>query len=302
MERASAGIEECFVDLHSYLHEGFILAEQKFNGHGGRQVANDVAGQDDSEDKHADDCITTVLSNIFPGYFENSWVMKFTQLDCAVYAFEVYVQPASMSWQTWLYSLGAAYGPAIAYGEEWWRLITPVFLHGHLQHLACNVLIQCRLGYRMESILGGFRFCVVYLGSAVIGNFLSIALDPFKVSVGASTSIFGLLGANMALQLIAWDSMTPRHKLIFVSIALLTGASLIWTPLNVDIIGHTAGLISGACLTILLLPDGARQQYGLPRASDGWALPDKIALTFLGLGLVEGSRQMSYMPLTPTPV
>lgn len=310
--KAKDGIEECFVDLHGFLIESFDDAERIFNARWGSRSINDNGqstqsvniGEEDEDESsrvkiNEPGYLNSLFSCVFPGYFENSWIMRLSQVDCAVYAFEVLAQPDSLSWQAWLYKLGAAYGPAIAYSDEWWRFLTPVFLHGHMQHLACNVIIQCRLGYRMERMLGGFRFCIVYMGSALVANLLSIAIDPFKVSVGASTSIFGLLGSNMVLHLLAWNSMTTKSKIFFVSIGLLTGATLIWSPLNVDFIGHSVGLISGACLTILLLPERERRQYGLPPSGEPRSWYETIALMLLGLGIAEGSMLMNEMPLPP---
>lgn len=92
--------------------------------------------------------------------------------------------------------LGATGSFPWAHGE-WWTLFTAIYLHGGILHILFNVLWIRQLGPAVEELYGPARFFVIYTVSGVAGfvvsNFLGI---PF--TVGASGSIFGLLGAMVA--------------------------------------------------------------------------------------------------------
>ena len=74
---------------------------------------------------------------------------------------------------------------AIASGQ-WWRLITPAFLHGNLVHLAVNNLSLNNLGPILETVSGRPRFAVIYAVAAVGGCVASYYGCPNKLSLGAS--------------------------------------------------------------------------------------------------------------------
>ena len=76
------------------------------------------------------------------------------------------------------------------------RLISSIFLHAGILHLICNLYSLYILGPQVEGFYGKTKFTIIYIVSGIIGNLLSLAfLGDNIVSVGASGSIFGLLGA-----------------------------------------------------------------------------------------------------------
>lgn len=75
-----------------------------------------------------------------------------------------------------------------------WRWITPIFLHGHLEHLVGNVVIQLFLGVGIENGIGFLKMTFLYLLAGFGGNLLSAVIAPATYGVGASTSVFGLVG------------------------------------------------------------------------------------------------------------
>jgi len=80
---------------------------------------------------------------------------------------------------------------------EWWTLITAIYLHGNLLHIIFNVLWIRQLGPAVEELYGPSRMIVIFTVSGVLGFVVSNALGvPF--TIGASGSIFGLLGAMVA--------------------------------------------------------------------------------------------------------
>jgi membrane associated rhomboid family serine protease len=82
-------------------------------------------------------------------------------------------------------------------GGEWWTLFTAIYLHGGVLHILFNALWIRQLGPAVEELYGPARFFVIFTVAGVAGfvvsNFLGV---PF--TVGASGSIFGLLGAMVA--------------------------------------------------------------------------------------------------------
>jgi rhomboid protease GluP len=80
---------------------------------------------------------------------------------------------------------------------RWWTLLTAIYLHGSLLHIAFNVLWIRQLGPAVEELFGRARLIIIFTAAGVVGFVASNALGiPF--TVGASGSIFGLLGAMVA--------------------------------------------------------------------------------------------------------
>ena len=90
--------------------------------------------------------------------------------------------------------LGAKSGELIRAGEVW-RLITPILLHGSLWHIGFNMYALFSFGTGLERRFGHFRFLALYLLAGFSGNVLSF-LFTSGISVGSSTSIFGLIAAE----------------------------------------------------------------------------------------------------------
>ena len=100
--------------------------------------------------------------------------------------------------------LGMTGAFALAEGR-WWTLITAVFLHGSLLHLAFNMAIGRRYLINVVELYGPARAWVIFIVAGVVG----FALSDFAAGVptiGASGSIFGLLGA-----LIVYGRRSHQH-------------------------------------------------------------------------------------------
>lgn len=95
-----------------------------------------------------------------------------------------------------LWAFGAAGAIPWQVGH-WWTIVTAIYLHGSLLHIIFNVLWIRQLGPDVEKIYGPARLVVIFTVSGAAGFVLSNAVGiPF--TVGASGSIFGLLGAIVA--------------------------------------------------------------------------------------------------------
>jgi len=75
-----------------------------------------------------------------------------------------------LNWYQALILLGAKYNVRIVLGNEWWRLVTAVFLHADLQHIALNSVSFYFLGQELEPLMGKWRFLLLSLGAGVGGH------------------------------------------------------------------------------------------------------------------------------------
>jgi len=171
-----------------------------------------------------------------------------------------------------LVTYGAKENDLIIQGQ-YWRFITPVFLHANLLHVGLNMLNLLVLGVVLERLMGHLRFILVYFVTGMVSIIASFYFMPSEVSVGASGAIFGLVGAYSVFVLMHRRAF--RHEgipallwLVFI-IGLNLGIGLI-IP-NVDNFAHLGGLLSGCLLGWWFMP--------LYRLSANQAIIDVHSLT-----------------------
>jgi len=80
---------------------------------------------------------------------------------------------------------------------RWWTLLTAIYLHGSLLHIVFNVMWIRQLGPAVQDIYGPARLVVIFTVSGVVG-FVASNMVGHPFTIGASGSIFGLLGAIVA--------------------------------------------------------------------------------------------------------
>ncbi len=138
---------------------------------------------------------------------------------------------------------GAKVNELIVLGE-WWRLITPTFLHIGIMHLILNSLIIYYLGSQLEHLIGNFRYLLLYLSSAMMGNAASFAMNN-SISAGASTAVFGLFASTIVLAKLypyhANIQNLSRSYLALIIINVLLG----FLNSSIDNAGHIGGLLGG---------------------------------------------------------
>ncbi len=141
-----------------------------------------------------------------------------------------------------LVEYGAKFNPLI-YQGEWWRFITPIFLHTGLMHIASNCLMLYIVGPWAEKLYGRWRYISILLIGGIAGNIASFALNS-NVAVGSSTAVFALFGALLYLVV-----LKPHlyAKTIGSSIAALVAVNLIIDifATGIDLAGHVGGLVGG---------------------------------------------------------
>jgi rhomboid protease GluP len=151
--------------------------------------------------------------------------------------------------QDWLYLLGAKYGPLIRAGQIW-RLITPVFLHASILHIAFNMYALFIYGRGIESRFGHVRFLLLYFLSGFAGNVLSFLLTP-NPSLGASTAIFGLIAAEGVFLIQNRSLLGNRVNRSLMNLLYIAAINLLigFTTTGVDNFGHLGGLLGGVLFT-----------------------------------------------------
>lgn len=91
--------------------------------------------------------------------------------------------------------LGAKNDVAIFQRGEWWRIATCNWMHAGLLHLLFNMLAVWRIGSDLERAFGHWRVGLLWIFAGLFGTVVSIIFLPGLLSVGASASVFGLVGA-----------------------------------------------------------------------------------------------------------
>ncbi len=136
-----------------------------------------------------------------------------------------------------------------------WRLFTAMFLHAGFEHIFGNMIILVLMGERLERVVGGLRYVILYLISGVIANIASALTNYYSgenpVGVGASGAIFGIVGAVMYIVIRYGErglGITTKRLLIFIGLSLYSG----FQSMDVDNTAHIVGFISGAIIMLLI--------------------------------------------------
>ena len=182
--------------------------------------------------------------------------------------------------------MGAMFGPKVSDGEVW-RLVSCLFLHGDGTHILLNGIALYGLGRLCESVYGPVRFLWVFLVAGMCGSTLSW-LGGNTASVGASGSIFGLMGACIVFG--------HRYRLVLPPHIgdLFRKRLLPWVGLNlvigfmipfIDNLGHVGGLIGGSVMALIvsnrIIP--SEQNRLEARVAMGAASGFLLMLTLFGL-------------------
>lgn len=139
---------------------------------------------------------------------------------------------------------GAKFTPAIRAGQPW-RLVTSMFLHAGLLHLAVNSYSLYNLGNAVERLFGTARFALIYFAAGLWGSLASTCMsDPLVLGVGASGAIFGLAGC-----IFYFGMRYPNHFRAFAGsrfiIIVLINLFIGFSSSHIDGYAHMGGLIAG---------------------------------------------------------
>lgn len=216
------------------------------------KVNDPVGGQRPVVD---DGQLRRMMSSNRPGFLQRNRFRLVTlvliAVNVLVFALEVLLSGMRFEIPTLvLVEMGAMYAPLVQAGELF-RLVTPMFLHMDLMHLAFNMVALYSVGEVLERVLGRGNFLLLYFVGGITGNAVSYAADVLlgggpTVSAGASTSVFGLF---VAVALLGVLHKGNRRMFAEYSKGMLgiIGVNVAYTLLvpSISVSGHLGGALGG---------------------------------------------------------
>lgn len=164
-----------------------------------------------------------------------------------------FLSPSNVS----VFQLGATGTYAIQYGR-WWTPLTAIFLHGGLLHIVFNMLWVRQIGPTVEEFYGTARMVIIFVLSGVIG-FIASIIGGHVLTLGASGSIFGLLGALVHYGRASGGSFGEtiyRQTATWAVILFISG----FIMSGVDNFAHGGGFIGGYLAAMLVNLDAYRSE------------------------------------------
>ena len=201
---------------------------------------------------------------------------------------------------------------------QWWRLVTPMFLHVNLLHLLVNMYSLWIIGPYVEKLYGSAKFVVFWVVTGVagvvasyltvrpnlatggLGRFLFKALD--EPSAGASGALFGLVGVLFVFGIKFRHELPEGFKRAF-------GTGLLPTILInlfigyvgrgfIDNAAHLGGMACGAAMALVV-------QYKRPGEKSGgaivWTALQIAALALVGISCLKIVQHFNAPPPPPPP-
>jgi rhomboid protease GluP len=162
--------------------------------------------------------------------------------------------------------LGVKHNGSIIAGE-WWRLFTPMLLHDDRLplHILSNMYFLAIVGARFEQFSGHARFLLLYIVAGFAGNVFSFLFSESS-AWGASTALFGLMGAQVVFVLQNRPFLQDNGKASLQNALTLIALNvLIGTMIGADNWGHIGGLAGGAAFAWFGGPRLALQEEAYPR-------------------------------------
>ncbi len=144
---------------------------------------------------------------------------------------------------------------------QWWRVVTPMFLHGDEFHLAFNMLWIFFLGSAIERLHGSLFLFFLTIGTQIAGmmlqvslptaDFLPEALHGSPFAIGASGAVYGLFGFLWVRPMV--QPRYPIHLVPMNVVLMLGWLVACMTPLipNVANGAHLGGLIAGVLAALI---------------------------------------------------
>ncbi|KZT44542.1 rhomboid-domain-containing protein, partial [Sistotremastrum suecicum HHB10207 ss-3] len=139
--------------------------------------------------------------------------------------------------------------------NQWFRFITPIFIHAGLVHILLNMLAQLTVSAQVEREMGSAGFLILYFSAGIFGNVLggNFALVGAP-SVGASGAIFGTVAVTWIDLFAHWKyKYRPVRQLVLLIIELIVGIGLGYIP-GVDNFAHLGGFFMGLLVATTLYP------------------------------------------------
>src|SRR5580704_2681756 len=194
---------------------------------------------------------------------------------------------------------GANNAGSVLISDQWWRIVTAMFVHVGIIHLATNMWCLWNLGLLAEPLMGSFGLFAVYILTGAAGNLLSTAKNwmfpvhdasgalIFQAGAGASGAVFGIAGALIVLLRSKLLPVPPeevrklrKSVIYFAAINLVIGLSINFgsgfTGVEVDNSAHIGGFLCGLLFAAPMVP-----RIGSPRSDFQFKLRLTVGLVVL---------------------
>ncbi len=152
---------------------------------------------------------------------------------------------------------------------ECYRLVTAMFLHADISHLANNMILLYFGGEIVEKTVGRIRYLILFFLSGICGNLFSavyeLSTGSFYESIGASGAVFGLVGGLFYLVLAKKGraaGMSVQRMVLMIALSLYSG----FQSVMVNNAAHLGGLLGGFLLAFLLCHVGRLPQERIRQA------------------------------------
>jgi membrane associated rhomboid family serine protease len=139
--------------------------------------------------------------------------------------------------------------------NQWFRFITPIFLHAGFVHILLNMLAQLTLSAQIEREMGSGGFLITYFAAGIFGNVLGANFALVGApSLGASGAIFGTLAMTWVDLFSHWKyHFRPVRRLVLMTVELLLGIAIGYIPF-VDNFAHLGGFLMGLLVGTTFYP------------------------------------------------
>jgi rhomboid protease GluP len=146
--------------------------------------------------------------------------------------------------------------------NQYYRLITSMFMHANWSHLLNNMFVMLFIGANVERAVGKLKYLFIYFGAGILAGLTSICYNMWKengvfvfgdsvMAIGASGAIFGLVGALLYIVIAnrgRLEQISTRQIIIFIVLSLYSGI----INAQVDQADHFGGFLSGIVLALIL--------------------------------------------------
>ncbi|MFD2442442.1 rhomboid family intramembrane serine protease [Bacillus sp. CGMCC 1.16607] len=154
--------------------------------------------------------------------------------------------------RNWIFETFSGVNLYVADGE-YWRLLTPIFLHNGFTHLLFNCFSLILFGPALERIVGKGKFITIYLLSGIGANIATFLIQPLTYThVGSSGAIFGLFGFYLAIISLKKEMLSRENSQLIKTIAILSIIMTFLQP-NINVTAHLFGLVAGYLIGAVML-------------------------------------------------
>jgi rhomboid protease GluP len=142
--------------------------------------------------------------------------------------------------------MGAQAWPLVLNKGEWWRCISYAFTHAGIVHLGFNMVVLFQVGTSVERELGKNLFLSLYVFSALTATLAGLLWHPMTPVVGASGSLFGLIGFSVVFFHRLGGPMAQQQRNMMFQWAAF--AFIFGLMVGADNAGHLGGALGGALI------------------------------------------------------